>query len=139
MTWERLADLKESNPIEVAKYAKSRQIDDQPAFAWWVAYTLKCRDHIISAVKSRYHKRTHKFGIQIPKTVAEAYELDKENNNTLWRDALAKEMATVSVAFDVLHDGREIPPAYQFMKCHVIFDVKMDSFKRKCRMVAGAT
>jgi hypothetical protein len=35
-SWERLSDLKESNPIEVAEYAVARGIDAEPAFAWWV-------------------------------------------------------------------------------------------------------
>jgi hypothetical protein len=39
MSWERLMDLKESNPIEVAEYAIWRGIDNEPAFAWWVPYT----------------------------------------------------------------------------------------------------
>jgi hypothetical protein len=38
---------------------------------------------IIQKVKSRYWQRTHKFGIHLPKTVAEALALDKENGNTL--------------------------------------------------------
>lgn len=40
-SWERLADLKESNPIEVVTYATTHGIDTEPAFAWWVPYTLK--------------------------------------------------------------------------------------------------
>ena len=43
-SWERLADLKESNPVDVAEFAKSRCIDHEPAFAWWVPYTLKKRN-----------------------------------------------------------------------------------------------
>jgi hypothetical protein len=29
------------------------------------------------------------------------------------------------------------PVNYQFMKCHIIFDVKMEDFRRKVRLVAG--
>ena len=50
-TWERLADLKESNPIELAEYAVAQDIAHQPVFAWWVPFTLKKRQSIISAVK----------------------------------------------------------------------------------------
>ena len=32
-TWVPLKLLKESNPVEVAKYVKARNIDDEPAFA----------------------------------------------------------------------------------------------------------
>ena len=35
-TWVRLADLKESNPIEVAEYTVAQDIARQPAFVWWV-------------------------------------------------------------------------------------------------------
>jgi hypothetical protein len=39
-TWERLTNLKESNPIKVTEYAIMRGIEDEPAFAWWVPYTM---------------------------------------------------------------------------------------------------
>jgi hypothetical protein len=40
-SWERLADLKESNPIEVAEYAATKNLHDEPAFSWWVPHVLK--------------------------------------------------------------------------------------------------
>ncbi len=54
-------------------------IDPKPAFNWWVPHTLKKHDRIISMVWKRsacYLKRTHKFGIEMPKTVAEVKDLD---------------------------------------------------------------
>ena len=39
-TWMKLCDLKEAHPIEVAEFAKAHGIDGEPAFAWWVPYTL---------------------------------------------------------------------------------------------------
>ena len=39
-SWVPLKDLKESHPVELAKFAKARAIQDEPAFAWWVPYTL---------------------------------------------------------------------------------------------------
>jgi uncharacterized membrane protein len=41
------------------------------------------REQIISAVNNRYLKRTHKFGIAVPKTVQDATQLDLANGNTL--------------------------------------------------------
>ena len=35
-----LKDIKESHPIEVVEYAMAHGIRDDPAFAWWVIYTL---------------------------------------------------------------------------------------------------
>jgi hypothetical protein len=136
-TWQRLADMKESNPVEVAEYVTAKELGHEPAFAWWVEWTLKRRDRIIASVSNRTLKRTHRFGIAIPRNVEEAYRLDKENGNTLWADAISKEMKNVRVAFKILDRGQVVPIGYQFICCHGIFDVKMDSFQRKYRMVAG--
>ena len=81
-------------------------------------------------------KRTHKFGIELPKSVAEARRIDKKNGNSLWEDAIRKEMKAVQVAFKLLDDGERAPPTYQQIRCHMIFDVKMDTFQRKARYVA---
>ena len=136
-SWERLADVKESYPVEVAEYAVAHRISDKPAFAWWVPYVLKKRDRIIAAVNKRYVKRTHKFGIEIPKTVQRAYEIDEETGTTLWRDAIEKELQNVRVAFETIEE-KDIPKGSQFIECHMIFDVKMEAnFRRKARLVAG--
>jgi hypothetical protein len=82
-SWERLADLKERNTVEVAVYASTKNMHDEPIFAWWVPHIPKKRNIIIYAVTNRYHKRTHKFGIQVPKTWGEAVKLDEGNGNTL--------------------------------------------------------
>ena len=50
VTWAPLKDLKESNPVEVVEYAKARGIKNEPAFAWWVPFTLRKSDAGISAV-----------------------------------------------------------------------------------------
>jgi hypothetical protein len=82
-------------------------------------------------------KWTHKFGIELPKTVKEAPELDKKNGNTFWADAIAKEMKDVCVAFKILLDGQSAPFGYQKIPCHMIFDIKMEDFGCKARLIAG--
>ena len=108
-TWERLAALKESNPVEVAEFATAQGIDHEPAFAWWVPFTLKKRDRIIAAVNNRYHKRTHKFGIEMLKSVADAKRIDVANGNTYWQDAIATEIKAVRIAFKKLHGNEKVP------------------------------
>jgi hypothetical protein len=130
-SWENLADLKGTHPIETAKYAKILGIDHEPAFNWWVPHVLRKRDRIISLVQKQnpcYLKETHKFDIELPKTVKEALELDKKNGNTFWADAIAKEMKDISVAFKILLDGQSAPIGYQKIPCHMIFDIKMEDF-----------
>ena len=136
-SWQRLADVKESNPVELAEYAVTKGIDKEPAFEWWVPHTLKKRDRLIAAVNKRYHKRTHKFGVRVPKTVEEAKRIDADNGNMLWQDAMHKEIDAVSVAFDLTPEGEKPPPTHQPIDCHLAFDVKMEDFRRKARLVAG--
>ena len=139
-SWEKLSDLKECYPVQTAEYAVNQGIDHEPAFNYWVPQTLKKRNRIISLVKkrqTRYLKKTMKFGIEVPKDVTEAYKLDEKNGNTFWADAIAKEMKDVRVAFDILPDGEQVPKGYQHIRCHMIFDVKMEDFRRKARLVAG--
>ena len=63
-------------------------------------------------------------------------ELDEQNGNTLWRDAIELEMKNVRVAFKTLKDGEELPPGYKEMGTHMIFDIKLgEGFRRKARMV----
>ena len=80
--WIPLKDMKESYPIETAEYAQARKLHDEPAFRWWVPYTLKKRSTIVSKVRTRVRKVTHKYGIEVPRTVQQAYTIDELNNNT---------------------------------------------------------
>ncbi len=65
---------------------KMCKIDGMPAFRWWVPHTLKKANHIISKVKRKCWKRTHKYGIRVPKSAIEAYAIDTENGETYWTD-----------------------------------------------------
>ena len=148
MSWEKLKDLKESNPIEVAEFAVANKLLAEPAFAWWVPQILRRRNHIIAKAKSKYWRTTHKFGIKLPHSVAEALEIDRITGTDFWAKAINKEMSKVKVAWKV-HEGHEghTPEevrkgladqliGFQEIGCHIVFDVKMD-FTRKARFCAG--
>ena len=144
-TWMDMKDVKEASPIELAEYAIANQISNEPAFAWWVPYVMKKRDRIIAEVKTKYWRTTHKYGVRLPKTAEEALRFDAEDGTTFWRDAMNKEMAKAKVAYAEVEgatseDARQgkVPEltGFQEIKCHIVFDVKMD-FTRKARFVAG--
>jgi hypothetical protein len=82
-SWVALKDMKESHPVQMAEFAKARSIADQPAFAWWVPYTLRKRDIKLSKIKTRIRRTTHKYGIQVPNELAHSLQLDRENGNRL--------------------------------------------------------
>ena len=94
-SWVPLKELKESNPLQVAEYAETAEIINEPAFAWWAPHALKKRDNIISKVESRVKKKTHKFGVEVPRNVRSALELEKVNKNTLWGDVIQRKMSEV--------------------------------------------
>ena len=77
---------------------------------------------------------THKYGVEIPRDVKHAYEIDARNGNTLGRDALKKEMYNVRVAFEILDEGVHVPHGWKQVTGHLVWDVKMD-FTRKARCV----
>jgi hypothetical protein len=89
----------------VAEYVTSHGLIEEPAFSWWVPNTLMKRNAIISAVNKRYWKRTHKYGIRVPKSIQEAYAIDEENGDHRWAESIQREMNNVRVAFKILEDG----------------------------------
>ena len=129
--WINLADMKEAHPVETAEYARARGISNEP---WWVPYTLRRIEVILTAVKNQIRRTTHKYGIEIPRDVKHVHEIDVRNGNTLWRNALKKEMYNVRVAFEILDEGVHAPHGWKQVTGHLVWDVKMD-FTRKARWV----
>ena len=77
---------------------------------------LKKRDSIIASIicqQTRYLKKSLKFGIELPKTVEQVY------------------------ACEILPDGKKVITGHQFWQCHMIFNIKMEDFRCKVRLVAG--
>ena len=136
-SWEKLSALKEAYPVETVEYAVANKIASEPASNWWVPYTLQHRDCIIASINSCYYKTTHKFGIELPKTIQQALDIDKCTGSTYWYDAIQKEMCNVKVAFNILNEGENVPVGYQFVKCHMVIEVKMGTLQRKACLVAG--
>jgi hypothetical protein len=80
--WLPLKEVKKSNPIKLAEYAVLNRIYEEPAFKWWVSLVIRKQNQMVNKVKKKYLRTTHKFGIRIPKSVAEALCFDAENGNT---------------------------------------------------------
>ena len=141
-SWMPLSEMKDANPIETAEYAVTAKIADEPAFAWWVPVMLRRRNAIIGKVKGKYWRTTHKFGIRLPHSVEEAYRIDEINKNDYWRRAIEKEMARIRVALEQWDGGNTPEEAekklidWQFVKTHMVFDIRIDGLVRKARLVA---
>ena len=133
-----LKDMKNSYPLHMAEYVVHCRISGDPAFSWWIRHVMVRRNRIIGKLKSKYWVRTHKFGVKIPKSVQESKAFDEEKGNTLWWDGICKEMKNIRPDFEVREKYiSELPPGYQNITCHMIFDVKIGkNFRRKARFFA---
>ena len=110
-----------------------------------MSHTILKSNRIISKVKSRYWKTTHKFGITLPKTINKALQINNITGTAFWRKTINKEMSKVKISWKVDdgHTPNEARAAlattfvgFQEVGCYLIFDVNME-FTRKARFVAG--
>ncbi len=81
-------------------------------------------------MNSRVQKTSHRYGIELPTSVKHATEIDHKNGNTLWQDALSKQMGNVCIAFEILGPDMNAPPGWHKASGHLVFDVKMDFTRR---------
>ena len=58
----------------------------------------------------KYWQKTHKYRLCIPHTIKEAIEIDKENGDILWWDAILQEMKNVQPAFEAYKGNKEDLP-----------------------------
>ena len=52
-------------------------------------------------------------------------KLIRKMANTLWRDAIKRKMENVSVAFEILEDGKIPSAAHKKLPFHMIYYIKM--------------
>jgi hypothetical protein len=115
-------------------------LDKMPFFH--LIYYLKSKTAVdiarILKVSSSPTDIKYKFGIQVPKGIKNAIDLDKKNGNQLWQEAIKTELKkrTDYQTFIVLDLGEDIPIGYQKIPYHMVFDVKYDA-RHKARLVAG--
>ncbi len=104
-SWVSLADLKDSYPVQVVDYALANGSTQEPAFRWWVPFVLKKRERILKQVKTKYWSVTHKYGLELPKSVAQALAIDRKTGTDFWKMAIEKEIRNVFPAFEFLENN----------------------------------
>ena len=64
----------------------------------------------------------------------ETEEIDAENGNSMWMDAVRINMKNVMIAFDEIEFPIELEKAFKEITGHLIFDIKLgEGFKMKAR------
>ena len=101
--WEKVGFMKNIDILALAKYAKDHHLTQQRGWKWAKRIDINAINrlethlrylHSSSSCRKAYRSRQRKwkFGYQIPTSVNDAFVLDDENGNTLWADAIAKEL-----------------------------------------------
>ena len=80
----------------------------------------------------------YQFGFKVPRNYKQAMELDLENGNTLWQDAMALELAQIQEYETFIDKGKgdKQPPGYKRITVRFVYAVKHDG-RHKARLVAG--
>ena len=79
--------------------------------------------------------KRYKYGVEIPKNYEDAVHLPHVNNNTLWKEAMDKELFQIDDYSIFSDNGKDVPAGYHKICVHFIFDVKHNG-RRKPHLVA---
>jgi hypothetical protein len=76
----------------------------------------------------------------VPRSIKEAIEIDKENGNMLWIDAIKLEMKNVRVVFEEYDSEFNLLLGCTQITGHIVLDVKLgENFRRKARYETDAS
>jgi len=131
-SWLPLSIVKRSNPNLYAGYALTKR-------GTW-ANTFRRQRRQLNCLCSNIFKTStvlYKYGFRLPRSSKEALEIDKSAGNTLWADAIHKEMCKIE-KFNVFKEASSIPAGYERLRCMLIFDIKLDG-THKARLVADGS
>jgi len=141
-TWEPINIVGKDDPVTLAHYAKTHDLLEVPGWKFLrrIARRAKVLQRMMNQAKmsSKRNAVRYKFGVRVPRSVKEAYELDRANGNTFWTEAIQLEI-TQLLEYETYDDrgvGKRVPDGYQQIRMSWVFDVKQ-SGKRKARFVAG--
>lgn len=167
-SWESFKDLREDCPKLVAQYIVDNQVtrskrggDRTLQWAKKVVrdmnrairriirlydFFLDDDDNIrhVRRVQKRKKKwkpkpiKRFKYGLEIPRNVDHALQIDSDDENTFWADSMAKEVKDVIGldCFEFKDEGYDPGVGWQETTLHMVFDIKHD-LRRKSRLVAG--
>jgi hypothetical protein len=129
------------NPKPIILFARNSNLLDKMPFCHLTQY---CRSNTAVDIARILKVSTcptgikYKFGIQVPKGIKNAIDLDKKTGNQLWQEVIKADLKQLTdyQTFIVLDSGEDIPTGHQKIPYHMVFDVKYD-LRHKARQVTG--
>jgi hypothetical protein len=140
-TWEPMEGIKKDDPVTLAKYAEEHDLLEKTAWKWAARYVKRKTRFVRMFRQMMKRKRKaqnvkYQFGIRVPRTLREAYELDKLNGDTKWTDSIETEVQLLYDTYEcfrLVETGEKIPEEYHQIP---LIWVKFDG-RRRARCVAG--
>jgi Reverse transcriptase (RNA-dependent DNA polymerase) len=133
------------DPVTLAAYACKHSLLNEPGrkklktIARLFVHDKQCVYHLhyYGMASKQPMGPAYNFGIQVPRNVSDAYELDKKNGNTKWQDAMQEEINSL-LDYSTFEDKGKIKYliGYKNIRVHFAFAVKHD-LRHKARLVAG--
>jgi hypothetical protein len=136
--------IKEDDPVTLAEYAIQHKLLQKQPWKWAAKYVKEKKrinhmKHVTLGSKKNKQRVKYKFGARVPRTLREAYLLDKWANNTKWSDAIQKEVESLVETYSVftIYEKGKIPPV-DHTKIPLLwaFDIKFNG-RYRARLVAG--
>ena len=141
-TFEPLKDFGADAPVVCALYADRNGLLESPGWRRFrhIAKKQKKMIRMVNQAKlaSFRHEPVYQFGYKVPRTPRQAIQIDAENGNTRWQDAMTLELNQLNEydTFKDLGKGARAPTDYKKIQVHFVFAVKHDG-RHKARLVAG--
>ena len=138
-----MSTIKEDDKLTLAKYAQDNDLVNLPGWKWARRLTKNPKKFIqmakIFAAQTKRHGVKYKHGVKVPRNYKEAIKFDQENGNTLWQDAVDREMGQIMdfKTFKPLLKGSKPPSGHTFVPVHLCFDVKFDLRCKVCLVAGG--
>ena len=142
ITREPLSVIATDDPVSCALYAKEHGLLNKHGWTRFkrIAKNEKKLKRMVNqaCLKSVRHGVIYQFGVQVPRSVKQALQLDEKNGNNAWRDAIRAELSQLQdyETFRDMGKNYKFPQGYTKICCHFVFAIKHDG-RRKARLVAG--
>jgi len=139
ITSEPLNIIAADDPITCAIYAKDNNLLELDGWKRFKRLAKRAKKFLrcINQAKLRSYNTApkYKYGFEVPRNYEHAKEIDRQNGNTRWQDAVDLEMRQLDEYETFKDNGKTWPDGYQRLRIHLVFDVKHDG-RHKARMVA---
>ena len=133
MPWEPLSNIIVSDPYTCAVYAKKNDLLNTSGWNLLKRHARTARGLIRTLKKSKYRQakesRNYKHGWEVPRDYAHALQLDIQNGNNKWKDAIDLEIEQIK-EYQVFKDyGKAVyekdkianaPKGYQKIRVHFV-------------------